>query len=67
MAEMRSGRLHLRAVVANPDGSLVLRESGDGEDPVQLGESVGDALLRRGGKAILDAVYGQKMALPQPP
>ena len=67
MAEMRSGRLHLRAVVANPDGSLVLRESGDGEDPVQLGESVGDALLRRGGKAILEAVYGQKMALPQPP
>jgi hydroxymethylbilane synthase len=67
IAEMRSGRLHLRAVVANPDGSLVLRESGDGEDPVQLGESVGDALLRRGGKAILEAVYGQKMALPQPP
>jgi hydroxymethylbilane synthase len=67
MAEMRSGRLHLRAVVANPDGSLVLRESGDGEDPVQLGESVGDALLRRGGKAILEAVYGQEMALPQPP
>jgi hydroxymethylbilane synthase len=67
MAEMSSGRLHLRAVVANPDGSLVLRESGDGEDPVQLGESVGDALLRRGGKAILEAVYGQKMALPQPP
>jgi hydroxymethylbilane synthase len=67
IAEMRSGRLHLRAVVANPDGSLVLRESGDGEDPVQLGESVGDALLRRGGKAILEAVYGQEMALPQPP
>jgi hydroxymethylbilane synthase len=67
LAEMRGGRLHLQAVVASPDGSQVLRESADGGDPVQLGESVGDALLRRGGKAILDAVYGQEMALPQPP
>ena len=66
-AEMRSGRLHLQAVVARPDGSEVLRESADGDDPVQLGESVGDTLLRRGGKAILEAVYRQEMALPQPP
>ena len=67
LAEMSSGRLRLQAVVASPDGSQVLRESADGENPVQLGESVGDALLRRGGKVILEAVYGQEMALPQPP
>jgi hydroxymethylbilane synthase len=67
LAEARGGRLHLQAVVASPDGSQVLRESADGESSVQLGESVGDALLRRGGKAILEAVYGQEMALPQPP
>jgi hydroxymethylbilane synthase len=67
LAEVRNGSLHLQAVVASPDGSRVLRESGRGEDPVQLGASVGDALLRRGGKAILEAVYGQEMALPQPP
>jgi hydroxymethylbilane synthase len=67
LAEVRNGSLHLQAVVASPDGSRVLRESGGGEDPVQLGASVGDALLRRGGKAILEAVYGQEMALPQPP
>jgi hydroxymethylbilane synthase len=67
LAEMRGGRLHLQAVVASPDGSQVLRESADGDDPVQLGESVGDALLRSGGKAILEAVYRQEMALPQPP
>lgn len=67
LAEVRDGRLHLEAVVASPDGSHVLRESADGDAPVQLGESVGDALLRRGGKAILEAVYGQEMALPQPP
>jgi hydroxymethylbilane synthase len=67
MADSRGGRLHLQAVVASPDGIQVLRESADGGDPVRLGESVGDALLRRGGKAILEAVYGQEMALPQPP
>jgi hydroxymethylbilane synthase len=67
LAEVRSGRLHLQAVVASPDGLQILRESADGQDPVQLGESVGGALLRRGGKAILEAVYGQEMALPQPP
>jgi hydroxymethylbilane synthase len=67
LAEMRGRRLHLQAVVASPDGLQVLRESADGDDPVQLGESVGDTLLRSGGKAILEAVYRQEMALPQPP
>jgi hydroxymethylbilane synthase len=67
LAEVRNGHLHLQAVVARPDGSEVLRESADGDDPFQLGESVGDTLLRRGGKAILEAVYRQEMALPQPP
>jgi len=66
-AEMREGRLHLEAVVAHPDGSQVLRESRQGDDPVRLGESVGDTLLRRGGDAILEAVYGQGIALPQQP
>ncbi len=67
LAEMRGGRLHLQAVVASPNGSQVLRESADGDDPILLGELVGDTLLRCGGKAILEAVYGQEMALPQPP
>jgi hydroxymethylbilane synthase len=67
LAQVRDGRLHLQAVVASPDGSQVLREASDGKDPIHLGESVGDALLRRGGKAILEAVYAQAIALPQPP
>ncbi len=54
-------------IVAHPDGSKVLRESRQGTDPVQLGESVGEALLRRGGDAILEAVYGQGIAVPQQP
>jgi hydroxymethylbilane synthase len=66
-AEVRNGHLHLEAVVADPDGSKVLRESRDGADPVQLGESVGDTLLQRGGDAILEAVYGQGIAVPQQP
>jgi hydroxymethylbilane synthase len=66
-AEVRSGRLYLEAIVADPDGSKVLRESRDGSDPVQLGESVGDTLLQRGGDAILEAVYGQGIAVPQQP
>jgi hydroxymethylbilane synthase len=67
LAEVRNGRLHLDAIVADPDGSKVLRESHDGTDPVQLGEFVGDILLQRGGDAILEEVYGQGIALPQQP
>jgi hydroxymethylbilane synthase len=66
-AEMRGGRLHLQAVVADPDGTTVLRASRDGVDPVQLGEMVGDALLQQGGQAILAEVYGRGVAVPQQP
>jgi hydroxymethylbilane synthase len=66
-AEMRNGRLHLEGVVARPDGSKVLRESRDGDDPVALGEGVGETLLRRGGDAILEEVYGRGLAAPQQP
>jgi hydroxymethylbilane synthase len=67
LAEIRNGRLHLEAIVADPDGSKVLRESRDGDDPVQLGESVGVTLLQRGGDAILEAVYGQGFVVPHQP
>ena len=66
-AEIRDGLLHLDAIVADPDGSKVLRESRDGTDPIQLGESVGHTLLQCGGDAILEAVYGQGIAVPQQP
>jgi len=66
-AEVRDGRLHLEAIVADPDGSKVIRESRDGSDPVQLGELVAEALLHRGGEEILEAVYGQGSAVPQQP
>lgn len=67
LAEVVNGRLHLEAVVARPDGTKVLRESGAGDDPVELGQGVGEALLRRGGDSILREVYGQPAAEPQQP
>jgi hydroxymethylbilane synthase len=56
-AEVGEGGLRLRAVVAHPDGTKVLREAQTGSDPLRLGEEVGKELLRRGGSAILEAVY----------
>jgi hydroxymethylbilane synthase len=67
LAEVIDGRLHLEAVVARPDGTKVLRESGEGDDPVTLGECVGRILLGRGGDEILREVYGQIAATPQQP
>jgi hydroxymethylbilane synthase len=66
-AEMVNGRLCLAAIVARPDGTEVLRESGEGDLPVQLGEMVGEALLRRGGDTILREVYGKTVVVPQQP
>jgi len=69
LAEMRNGKLHLDAIVADPDGSKVLRESRDGDldDPEQLGTVVGETLLNRGGDEILEAVYGRHLAAPPQP
>jgi hydroxymethylbilane synthase len=66
-AEVRGDRLHLEGVVANPDGSRVLREARDGIDPEKLGTEAGDSLLRRGADQILQEVYRQPVAAPQQP
>jgi hydroxymethylbilane synthase len=66
-AEVTAGRIHLHALVAHPDGTKVLRETCEGDDPVRLGEEVGEILLRRGGDVILEEVYGEGFALPQQP
>src|SRR5215468_5043241 len=66
-AEVRNGLLHLDAIVANPDGTKILRESRDGDHPEKLGGEVGETLLRRGGDAILEEVYGRGLAVPQQP
>jgi hydroxymethylbilane synthase len=66
-AEVHDGQIHLQGVVAHPDGSVVLRESRDGDDPERLGNEVGETLLQRGGDAILQEVYGRPMTVPQQP
>jgi hydroxymethylbilane synthase len=66
-AEVENGKIHLSALVAHPDGTKILRENRDGNDPARLGNEVGEALLRRGGDAILEEVYGEGFALPQQP
>lgn len=66
-ARMQDGVLHLEAVVASPDGSLLLRESMRGSDPVSLGATAGETLLQRGASEILERVYGKNVTQPQQP
>jgi len=66
-AEVKSGELVLTGVCARPDGTEVLREVATGTDPVALGNSVGETLLRRGADKILEDVYGEAAAAPQQP
>jgi hydroxymethylbilane synthase len=66
-AVVHDGRIHLRGVVARPDGTRVLREAMTGTDPKALGETVGKKLLAAGGQAILDEVYGETAVAPQQP
>ncbi len=66
-AEAVDGTLQLTAIVAQPDGSALLREQQTGDDPEELGARVGKTLLARGAEAILRAVYGEAAAAPQQP
>jgi hydroxymethylbilane synthase len=59
--------LHLESIVADPEGTQLLRDSRDGDDPDKLGNDAGAALLARGGDAILEAVYGRGLAVPPQP
>jgi hydroxymethylbilane synthase len=67
LAELRNGKLHLESIVADPDGSKLLRDSRDGDNPEKLGRDAGAALLARGGEEILEAVYGRGLAAPPQP
>jgi hydroxymethylbilane synthase len=58
-ARIEGGRLCLLGVVASPDGSEVIRAEAEGPaaDAEALGRALGAALLERGAKQILEAVY----------
>ncbi|HEY1465203.1 MAG TPA: hydroxymethylbilane synthase [Terriglobales bacterium] len=66
-AEQITNGLRLLAVVADPDGESMLKETQEGTDPIALGASVANALLQRGGADILRKVYEREVAVPQQP
>jgi len=66
-AEVHDGRIRLRGLVAHPDGTRILRETREGNNPVRLGDETGQILLDRGGDAILQEVYGAGFSLPGQP
>lgn len=57
-AELQSGRLRLRALVASPDGARIARAEGEGESarPEELGLRVAGMLRERGAMEILAAL-----------
>ncbi len=61
-----NGELKLTAICARPDGSQLLRESGSGTDPVELGQRIGKLLLGRGGDKILQDVANENAASTTP-
>ena len=58
--QIGDARLHLRGVVASPDGRRVVRRqsSGPATDAVRLGRELGGELLAGGGREIIEEVYG---------
>jgi hydroxymethylbilane synthase len=61
-AVVANGGIKLMAICARPDGSELLRETGSGTDPVELGQRLGNILLSRGGDRILQDVYNENAA-----
>jgi hydroxymethylbilane synthase len=55
------GRLRLLAIVASPDGAELVRAESQSSiaDAAALGRDLGEELLNRGARRILDAVYAQ--------
>ncbi|HSB97456.1 MAG TPA: hydroxymethylbilane synthase, partial [Spongiibacteraceae bacterium] len=63
-AELSADRaqLHLRGLVGEPDGSVLLRAQADGSsaEPEALGIAVAEDLLRQGAAQILERVYAEQ-------
>ncbi|WP_310829902.1 hydroxymethylbilane synthase [Paenibacillus pedocola] len=57
-AETKGQVITLTGMVGTPDGSVILKETCSGEDPVQLGEEVARKLIARGAEKILADVRG---------
>jgi hydroxymethylbilane synthase len=55
-AVVKGSEIDLRAIVASPDGSAMIRDRMSGTDPVALGKALGERLLGSGAREILNAV-----------
>ena len=66
-AEVKNGKLVLMAIVGRPDGSELLRERAQGDDPEKLGRQTAEALLRKGADRILADIYQKEAAVPSQP
>lgn len=58
-AVVNGASIQLRAIVASPDGSRIVRGERTGTDAASLGEALGCELLDRGAREILAQVYAQ--------
>ncbi len=56
-ARIENGSLRLRAIVASPDGSRIIRDELWGSNPLITGTELGKRLLEAGARQILGAVY----------
>ena len=56
-AELLNGMVHLRAIVASPDGTRLVKGEMTGVDPARLGRGLGEILLDQGARQILEEVY----------
>jgi uroporphyrinogen-III synthase len=52
----QDGSLHLRGLIASPDGRQVIRVDGSGNDPVELGDRLAAEAKAQGAEAILEGV-----------
>lgn len=55
-AYVAAGVIHMRAIVASPDGHHIVRAELSGVDPARTGASIGRNLLEQGADAILRAI-----------
>jgi hydroxymethylbilane synthase len=56
-ATVHGAEIHLRAIVASPDGLRMVRAEATGMDPQRVGEDLGREMLERGAREILRDVY----------
>lgn len=47
--------IYLRGLIANADGSIIIRSEARGDDPILLGKLVANGLLQQGARTLLDA------------